>query len=108
MNRLERIKDKLSKLRSIAINISLHAKLKLGVEGILEKDVIENLRHPEALGAAVQDRKNKNKFILWFRQSNSISHKYVIEFQEPLNQVEVVTVVKLRIKWQKRLDKHAR
>ena len=88
------------------INITLHAKLKIDHEQLSEDEICENLKNPGKLHHYVVE--GGNKYILYFKLSNSIGHKYVIEINHYEKEIKVITVVKLRIRWQKKAEKYVK
>ena len=88
------------------IKITLHAKLKLEHEQISPEEIFENLRNPDKISHYVVE--GGNKYILYFKLSNSIGHKYVIEINHYEKEIKVITVVKLRIRWQKKAEKYVK
>ena len=103
---VENAKRELKKRWNFKIDIRLHAKLKSMSEQINEEEVKENLRNPDKLAAVRQI--DKFKFILYFKLSNTLVHKYIVDFRDFEKTIRIVTVVKLRIKWQKGVEKYVR
>lgn len=48
---------------------------------------------------------NEEKYNCYFKYSNTLAHRYVIVINA---KVVVVTVIKIRKKWQRRMEKYAK
>ncbi|MDO8537411.1 MAG: hypothetical protein Q7S21_00840 [archaeon] len=106
MNSDELKKGLIGSFKDYEIVLTLHAKLKAETEQISVNEVIENIKNPKFLQYVEKD--DDFKYRLYFDLSNALSHKYVIEINNFEKKIKVVTLVKLRKKWQKKAEKYVK
>jgi len=103
---LEDFKKKLIEARNYLIDFGLHVTLHADSKNVSLEEVEENLRSPGKLAGIKQE--DNNKFICLFKLSNTLTHKYVIRFKPDERIIKVITVIKIRNRWQKKVRKHGR
>ena|SRR3989344_1646863 len=107
----EDIAKKLAECRGYKIIKTLHfEQFKQPFEQISDELLEENLRNPRRLIIAEVDYwgEFRKKLKLWFRLSNTTGHKYYIEIDEIERTIKVITGVKLRVRWQRKVEKHVK
>ena len=106
-NEVEKVKIKLKKLKKKDIIFSPHSILRASIRRIDTDEVINNLLNPEKLAFAFFERKHKNgdRYLCYFGYSKTLAHKYVIILNK---KCIIVTAIKIKRKWQRRLEKRAK
>jgi hypothetical protein len=108
---MDEFRARLARCASYEIDLRLHViHFKLVSEQINAEDIRENLERLKR-----QDFKSllfckaidRNKFKLYFRHTNNILHKYIIDIRDSERKIRVVTVHKIHCDSQKRFDKYA-
>ncbi len=105
------IAKKLAECRQYKIAKTLHfEQFKQPFEQISDEVLEENLRNPKRLIIAEVDfwGDHRKKLKLWFKLSNTTGHKYYIEIDDTEKTIKVVTGVKLRLRWQRKVEKHVK
>ncbi|MDO8627964.1 MAG: hypothetical protein Q7K42_05855, partial [Candidatus Diapherotrites archaeon] len=69
---------------------SVHSKLKSATEQISLEEVEENIKNPKNL--YVYEKEDALKYKLYFKLSNSIAHKYVVEINKFEKTIKIVTI----------------
>lgn len=85
-----------------------HARMQSAIRGIDREEVRQNLMDPSKMFFAREQEargQNERKFDCYFGISKRWAHRYVIVINRKLL---VITVIKVRKKWQKKVDKHAK
>ena len=98
-------KRRLVDVSSYSISYDIHSKSRLAVRNISSEDVEENLRDPKRLAFVRYDKQDRTKRDYYFRMSNSITHRYIVQFDDYNRRVKVLTVIKIRNKWQYKMDR---
>ncbi|MBD3390247.1 hypothetical protein GF415_04845 [Candidatus Micrarchaeota archaeon] len=78
------------------------------IRGIDREEVMQNLMNPSKMFFAREQgarEQNEQKFDCYFGISKKWAHRYVIVINRKLL---VITVIKVRKKWQKKVDTHAK
>ena len=108
---LDKVVNELLKCRNYKIIKTLHfEQFKQPFEQISDGILEDNLRNPKNLKVAEIDYwlDNRKKLKLWYKLSNTTGHKYYIEIDDIEKTIKIVTGVKLRIRWQKKVEKHVK
>ena len=108
---LEEIQKKLVGCWNYRIVKTLHfEKIRQPFHQISDKDIEENLKNPSKLAIAEVEywTNARKKFILWFRLSNTTGHKYYVEIDDIEKTIKIITGVKLRLRWQKKVEKYGK
>lgn len=100
------------KLREVSyyqIIFSRHAELRLTQRQIDKETVMGHLRNPEPLKIVerLRAREKGEKYKLWFIPHRRIAYIYVVVINNARECIIVVTVIKQRLNWQKRVKKYA-
>jgi len=84
-----------------------HATIQATVRQIPLDEIRDNLLNPRRLSYAEKQPayKGETKYNCYFRYSKSLAHRYVIVINA---KVLIVTVIKIKKRWQKRLEKHGK
>ncbi len=83
-----------------------HALFRISFRQLEEGEITRNLVDPGKLVfARKQGPGGENKFECYFAYSNSLAHKYVVVLNA---KIKVITVIKIKRKWQKMVEKYAR
>ena len=85
-----------------------HAKMQSVVRDIDREEVIRNPTNPSKMFFAREqpaNGENERKFDCYFDISKRWAHRYVIVINAKLI---IITVIKIRKKWQEKVDKNAR
>jgi hypothetical protein len=98
-------RKKLSSYSEESILLSRHAELRCELRDISKKDIVENIRNPHRLKQFGLQDSVKRVYDCWFEYSKNLGHHYVIVLN---GNVLVVTVVKIRTRWQKRVESYAK
>jgi hypothetical protein len=102
---IDDFKKKLASYSPENIHISAHASLRAEMRGISHKEILSNISNPVRLKAFSLESASESKYNCWFEYSNTLGHRYVIV----LNGIAlVVTVIKIRRRWQKRVESHVK
>lgn len=107
----ESLVEKLGNARSFEIVFTRHAELRLAQRQIEKKTVINDLRKPAFLKLAERlpaKQENDEKYKLWFMPSNRTANIYVVVINHSEQRIIVKTVIKQRLMWQKRVEKHVK
>ncbi len=98
----------LKKFKKEDILFDDHARMQSAIRGIDRGEVTLNLLNPSKLFFAREQEAreaNERKFDCYFIISKRWAHRYVIVINGKLL---VITVIKVRKKWQKKVDTHAK
>lgn len=104
----EEVAALLKKARKEDILFDDHARMQSAVRGIDREEVIRNLLNPSKMFFAREQPargENERKFDCYFGISKRWAHRYVIVINGKLL---IITVIRVRKKWQKRVDRHAK
>jgi hypothetical protein len=85
-----------------------HARMQSAIRGIDREEVVQNLLNPSKMFFAREQEargENERKFDCYFGVSKRWAHRYVIVIN---GRLLVITVIKVRKKWQKKVDTHAK
>lgn len=105
MNCKDSVIAKLASFSRQDIFFSDHALIRLRQRQITKDEVISNLLNPSSLifaGKQQADKPNEEKYNCFFKCSANRFHRYAIVIK---NNVLVVTVIKLNLRWQKTAEK---
>ena len=102
---LETERKRLERASDYIIEFTEHAKHRLSVRQLSRGEVEDNLKDPRKLSFVRSDKQDKTKREYYFRLSNTLTHKYVVQFDESNKKLKVITVVKIRNKWQRLIDR---
>src|SRR3989338_6640124 len=108
---LDEVVKKLIECRNYTIIKTLHfEQFKQPFEQISDEDIEKHFRNPKQLVIAEIDNwgQLRKKLKLWFKLSNTTGYKYYIEIDEKEKTIKIVTGVKLRVRWQKKVEKHVK
>ncbi len=107
---MDEFRAKLAKCAGYEIDLRLHViHFKLVSEQINAEDIrerLERLARQEFKGLLFCKRIDSHKFKLYFRHTNNILHKYVIDIRDGERKIRIVTVHKIHRDSQKRFDKY--
>jgi len=95
-------KRRLKELKEI--HITPHALIRAEQRQINLKEVKQNLKNPERL-IMVKEEPESDKYTCWFQHSKSLGHRYTMLINA---KTKVVTVIKIRSRWQREVEKHAK
>lgn len=102
---LESEKKRLKKASKYTIKFTVHAEQRLDLRNISKSDVEDNLRDPEKLTFVKLDKQDKYKKEYYFWLSNTLTHKYIVRIDDHNRVLNVITVIKIRNKWQRRINR---
>lgn len=108
MNHKNILIEKTRKYAQNDIVITDHARLQATVRQIDLEEVKRNILNPVRLVFAEKQTAagaNEEKYNCYFKYSNTLAHRYVIVINA---KAVVVTVIKIRKKWQRRMEKYAK
>lgn len=102
--------ERLKGLKYYELIFTQHAELRLVMRQIDKGIVIAHLREPDSLKLVekLPHRKDDEKYKLWFVPFKRIAYIYVIVINHLQKRIVVKTVVKQRLDWQKRVEKHVK
>ena len=105
----EGLREKLREIAHYAIVFTNHAELRLAKRQIEKRIVVNHLRNPAALKLAekIFAEKDCEKYKLWFVPFKKIAYVYVIVINHLEQKIVVITVIKQRLDWQKKVEKNA-
>lgn len=103
----EELAAKLARFGPSDIIFTDHCQLRAAVRQISLEEVKSNLLGPRRLAYASRQpsRPGEAKYDCYFRYSKSLAHRYVIVIN---NKLVVITAIKVRKRWQRRLERHAK
>lgn len=106
----ESLREKLMKIAHYAIVFTSHAELRLAKRQIERGIVVNHLRNPIALKLVekILAEKNFEKYKLWFVPFKKIAYTYVIVINHLEQKIVVITVIKQRLDWQKKVEKNVK
>lgn len=107
-NKAIEVVDLLKRFKKEDILFDDHARMQSAIRGIEREDVIHTLLNPSKMFFAREQQargENERKFDCYFSISKRWAHRYVIVINRKLL---VITVIKIRKKWQKKVDTHAK
>jgi len=104
------IAEKLIKCRLYKFIFTKHAELRLVNRQIEKKLVIRHLQKPDSLKMAekLPAGRDDEKYKLWFVPSKRIAYIYIIVINYFQQRIVIKTVIKQRLMWQKRVEKHVK
>jgi len=107
---LVEFKAKLEKHAALGVVFTSHAKLRMSERQIPESAVIEQLRNPGSLELVekLASGSNEEKYKLWFVPNKRIAYIHVVVLRKTGNGLIVVTVMKHRFDWQKKVEKYVK
>lgn len=108
----DKIIRKLEECAGYRITKTLHfEQFKQPFEQISDAVLEDNLRNPtKALVMAEVDfwGEFRQKLKLWFKFSNTTGHKYYVEIDGIEKTIKIITGVKVRVRWQRKVGKHGK
>jgi len=106
----ESLIEKLKKFSSYEIVFTKHAELRLVQRQIEKETVVDHIRKPDSLKLAerLYDRKEEEKYKLWFLPHKRIAYIYVMVINHYQQRIIVKTVIKQKLMWQKKVERHVK
>ena len=100
---------KLAEIGYYGISFTSHAELRLLQRQIDKKTIIGHLRNPESLKVVerLHSESSGEKYKLWFIPHRRIAYIYVVIINNSKQRIVVVTAIKQKLRWQKRVNRHA-
>jgi len=105
---LAEFKQSIGKRTLQHIVFTAHAKLRMNERRILESTVREQLLNPESLELVEElpSGSGEEKYKLWFVPNKRIAYIHVIVLKKHGRGLIVVTAIKHRFDWQKKVEKY--
>ncbi len=102
--------EKLRGLGSYGLVFTKHAELRLLQRQVAKELVISHVRRPDSLKLVekLPAEKGDEKYKLWFVPSKRIAYIYVIVINHSQQRIVIKTVIKQRLVWQKKVERHVK